>query len=218
MSILWRTKITKRRSVCRSRRRVGLASKRCLPYPLSRKATGSPHCNYRQEARPFSQKQIQLVKDFGTQVVIGLEIARLLNELREKTNELERSYAIVQQQARQLDAQAQVLGNSMHNLNTASPIRPRHRTYEQAAALPAFAGRRSDRHVRDGGGTRKSSSRDYCILLRSTWGFTGFNEMADAEDVMVLCREYHAAVGKSIIRYSGDTRRYAGDGVMGLVQ
>ena len=37
---------------------------------------------------------------------------------------------------------------------------------------------------------------------------------ADAEDVIALLREYHAAVGEKIIKYSGTLERYAGDGVM----
>ena len=68
---------------------------------------------YRQEVRPFTDKQIALVTSFAAQAVIAIENTRLLSELRQRTDELGRSV----EELRALGEVSQAV-NSTLDLNT----------------------------------------------------------------------------------------------------
>jgi class 3 adenylate cyclase/putative methionine-R-sulfoxide reductase with GAF domain len=141
---------------------------------------------YRQEVRPFSDKQIELVQNFAAQAVIAIENARLLDDLNKLNQQLEHRVA---------DQVGEI--ERMSRLRRFLP--------PQVADLIVASG--TEKQL-------ESHRREITALFCDLRGFTGFSESSDPEDVMALLREYHAAIGGIINKYGGTLERYAGDGVM----
>ena len=148
---------------------------------------------YRLEVRPFTDRQIALVETFADQAAIAIENVRLLDELRERTEEVEKLNQQLEHRVADQVGEIERMGRLRRFLPP------------QVADLIVASG--TEKQL-------ESHRREITALFCDLRGFTGFTESADAEDVITLLREYHAAVGEKIIKYSGTLERYAGDGVM----
>jgi class 3 adenylate cyclase len=164
---------------------AGVRSKLCVPMLKEDYLIGVIEID-RQEVRPFTEKQIELVQNFAAQAVIAIENARLLNDLNKLNQQLEQR---VTDQVSEIER--------MGRLRRFLP--------PQVADLIVASG--TEKQL-------ESHRREITALFCDLRGFTGFSESSDPEDVMALLREYHAAIGGIINKYGGTLERYAGDGVM----